>query len=189
MIQVSKAVVLTVLVLGLSSEVFAKRNNRGWDRGNGRDNGSYSGGSNNRGSNNGSYNDSNNKEEANIPSVDQQAQSGDDVQIVNAMNSRKRTRFVEGKNLKVVQLLPDDNSGSRHQKFVVELSNNKTIQIISNLDMCPAVPVRVGDEVAVGGEFIPTGNSGLVHWVHWDPRGDRPDGYIEYNGQVYCKKN
>lgn len=163
-------VLALVMVLGMASEGFAKRNNRGfWVPEN---NNKQQQNQNNQG---GNYNN--------------QAQPGDDTQIVNAMNNRKRTRFVEGKNLKVTQILPNDNSGNRHQKFVVELSNNQTIQIISNLDMCPEVPVKVGDEVAVGGEYIPTGRSGLVHWVHWDPRGTRPDGYIELNGQVYCKKN
>lgn len=174
-----KVLTLT-LILGLSVETFAKRNDGGrWDRGNnGRDNGSYNGGGYNNGN-------SNNRDEVNNP----QASPGDDNQIVNAMNSQRRTRFVEGKNLVVTQLLPDDTSGSQHQKFVVRLSNNKTIQIISNLDMCPKVPVRVGDQAGVGGEYIPTGNSGLVHWVHWDPRGSRPDGYIELGGQIFCKKN
>lgn len=159
-----------ILVLGLSTVVEAKRNHRGF----------YIG-------------DQPRKEQSNQPEYNQyqpKVSSEDDIQIVNAINNRKRTRFVEGKKLKVVQLLPDDTKGSPHQKFVVELSSKDKIQIISNTDMCPQVPVRIGDEVGVGGEFIPTGKrSGLIHWVHWDPRKTRPDGYIEHNGQIYCKKN
>lgn len=111
-----------------------------------------------------------------------------DKNLVHAIESNRRTKFVSGSGMKVVALMPDDNQGSPHQKFRVQLSNGSGLMIISNLDMCVHVPVRVGDVVGAGGEFIPTGkSSGILHWVHRDPKKERPDGYIELNGQVYCK--
>ena len=114
--------------------------------------------------------------------------TGGDKNLVQAVESNRRTSYVTGAGMKVVELMPDDTSGSPHQKFRVQLSNGRTIMIISNLDMCVHIPVQVGDAVGAGGEFIPTGkNSGLLHWVHSDPKKQRPDGYVELNGHVYCK--
>jgi hypothetical protein len=111
-----------------------------------------------------------------------------DKNLVQAVESNQRTKYVSGSGMKVIELMPDDTQGSPHQKFRVQLSNGRSIMIISNLDMCVHVPVQVGDSVGAGGEFIPTGKaSGLLHWVHRDPKKQRPDGYIELNGQVYCK--
>ncbi len=111
-----------------------------------------------------------------------------DAALISALLNRKEVNFVEAKQMKVVKVLPDDRSGSPHQKFNVSLSNQSVITIISNLDMCPQIPVQVGDVVGAGGEFIPTGKkSGILHWVHKDPRKNRPDGYIEFKGQEFCK--
>ena len=110
-----------------------------------------------------------------------------DSALVQALNSKRNVTYLEAANLVVVELLPDDTSGREHQKFVTKLSTGQTVQIISNLDMCQKIPVRVGDVVSVGGEFIWTKFGGLVHWVHYDPRKIRKDGYILYNGNLYCR--
>jgi len=111
----------------------------------------------------------------------------DDSQIVQAYEAKRRVNFVEGAKMEVVKLLPDDNSGLKHQKWVVRLSNGKLMQAVYNTDMCPYVPLQVGDVVAMGGMFLWTGNSGMIHWLHHDPRGNRPDGYVMVNGKYYCK--
>ena len=111
-----------------------------------------------------------------------------DSALVQAVMSGRRVNFVTGAGMKVIVLLPDDTSGSPHQKFIVQLSNGSQVTVISNLDMCPHIPVQQGDSVGAGGQFIPTGKgSGILHWTHRDPRKTRPDGYIELAGQVYCK--
>lgn len=110
-----------------------------------------------------------------------------DAQIVQAVNNQKGANFVEGSGMVVTQLLPDDNSGLRHQKWMVRLSNGKLLQAVYNSDMCPRVPLQVGDVVAMGGQFIWTNQGGLIHWLHHDPRGNRPDGYVMVNGKYYCK--
>ncbi len=113
--------------------------------------------------------------------------SAPDYAIARATEGKKRVNFVEGAGMIVTQLLPDDTSGLRHQKWMVRLSNGKQIQAIYNLDMCPHIPLRVGDEVSMGGMYIPTGKSGIIHWLHYAPRHNRPDGYVEVNGTYYCK--
>lgn len=110
-----------------------------------------------------------------------------DAAIVKAVNAQARVNFVEGGGMVVTQILPDDTSGLQHQKWMVRLSNGKLLQAVYNSDMCPRVPVKVGDVVAMGGMFIWTNQGGLIHWLHHDPRGNRPDGYVMLNGKFYCK--
>ncbi len=110
-----------------------------------------------------------------------------DYEILKAMNNRKQVNFVEGSDLEVIKILPDDTSGLEHQKWTVKLSDGRTMQAIYNLDMCERVPLKVGDVVAMGGQFIWTNQGGILHWLHHDPKGRRPDGYVELNGKFFCK--
>lgn len=118
----------------------------------------------------------------------QSAIATDDVALVQAVTSQKRVDFLTAKGLVVSKLLKEDTSGSPHQKFVVKLSNGRSVTLISNLDMCEKVPVQVGDVVGAGGQFIPTGKfAGILHWTHKDPRHNRPDGYIQLGDHVFCQ--
>lgn len=107
--------------------------------------------------------------------------------IVRAIDAKRSVNFLEGQEMKVVQILPDDTSGAEHQKFIVEIKDGYKLLLVYNLDMCERVPVQVGDRVGAGGMFIWTDRGGLLHWLHRDPRKNRPDGYVELNGKQYCK--
>lgn len=109
----------------------------------------------------------------------------DDSALVAAVQSRHNVFYVEAGNLTVTKILPDDTSGLPHQKWVAQLSNGSTIQVIYNSDMGDRVPVKVGDKFGVGGQYIQTGKTGLIHWLHDDPKHTRPDGYVYLNGVVY----
>lgn len=137
---------------------------------------------NNRG-NNGGWNNGNQQEQQ----VSQDSGRADDSQLVQAVNNRRQLNFVEGGDLVVTKVLPDDTQGSEHQKWVVRLSSGKTLLAVYNLDMCERVPLQEGDHIAMGGQFIWTNQGGLLHWLHRDPRGHRPDGYVFLNGKYYCK--
>ena len=113
----------------------------------------------------------------------------DDSALVAAVQSRKRVRYVEAGNVVATKLLPDDNKGLRHQKWEAQLSDGNVIQVIYNVDMVPRVPIQVGDKFGVGGEYIPSGRTGIIHWLHDDPKGLRPDGYVYLNGVVYGDLN
>ncbi|MNJ98405.1 hypothetical protein D3C87_161710 [compost metagenome] len=122
--------------------------------------------------------------EASGDSVDPRAPDRD---IVAAVNNQRRVNFVEGSGMVVTKILPDDNSGLKHQKWMVRLSNGKLMQAVYNSDMCPRVPLQVGDVVSMGGMFIWTNEGAMLHWLHHDPRGNRPDGYVGVNGKFYCR--
>ncbi len=89
---------------------------------------------------------------------------------------------VEGE---VVKVLPDDDDGDRHQKFLVELSGGHTLLIAHNLDIAPRVPVEEGDRVKLRGEYEYKDKGGVMHWTHHDPGGRKPGGWIELGGKRY----
>lgn len=110
----------------------------------------------------------------------------DDLEFVRAVNDRRNLNYIEGSNVTVIKVLPDDNSGLTHQKWMVQLSSGETMMAVYNTDMCERVPLKVGDTLAMGGQFIWTRDGGLLHWLHHDPRGSRPDGFVELNDKFYC---
>ena len=101
------------------------------------------------------------------------------------MQAAHNVTYVEAGNLTVTKLLPDDTSGLPHQKWEARLSNGNTITLVYNSDMGDRVPVKVGDKFSAGGQYIQTGHTGILHWLHDDPRHNRPDGYVYLNGVVY----
>ncbi len=85
----------------------------------------------------------------------------------------------------VSRVLRDDEKGSRHQRFIVELPSGATVLIAHNIDLAPRAPVEVGTAVLIRGEFEWNDRGGVVHWTHHDPRGRRPGGWIDVAGERY----
>jgi len=86
----------------------------------------------------------------------------------------------------IVHVLPDDNEGSRHQRFLVEVDHTDvTIKIAHNIDLAPRVPAREGDRLLFKGEYEYNDLGGAVHWTHHDPKKWREGGWIEHEGQRY----
>jgi len=114
------------------------------------------------------------------------ASSATNSAISNAYHQKMSDLIVEGVGT-VERLLPDDNIGSRHQRFIVRLSPAHTVLVSHNIDLAPKVPnLREGNEISFKGEYEWSELGGIVHWTHRDPRGnDHPDGWIEYKGDRY----
>ena len=86
----------------------------------------------------------------------------------------------------VTAVLPDDEEGSRHQRFVIRISRAQTILIVHNIDMAPRLNGLIkGDRVNVKGEYEWNERGGLIHWTHKDPRSTHEDGWIDYNRVRY----
>lgn len=86
----------------------------------------------------------------------------------------------------VEALLPDDNEGSRHQRFIIRVSRHQTILVVHNIDIAPRIDrLREGDRVSVKGEYEWNDRGGLIHWTHKDPRSSHEDGWIDYAGVRY----
>lgn len=87
---------------------------------------------------------------------------------------------------RVVRLLPDDNHGSRHQRFILELSSGQTVLIAHNIDLSSRIAgIRYGDKVTFYGEYEWNEKGGVVHWTHDDPQGEHVGGWIEHRGRRY----
>lgn len=85
----------------------------------------------------------------------------------------------------VLKTLPDDNDGSRHQRFILRVSAARTVLIAHNIDLAQRVPLREGDTVTVRGEYEWTQQGGTMHWTHHDPQARREGGWIEHAGIRY----
>jgi hypothetical protein len=85
----------------------------------------------------------------------------------------------------VDRLLPDDDNGSRHQRFIVRRPSGQTVLIAHNIDLAPRVPLKTGDAVEFNGEYEWNSPGGVVHWTHHDPQGRHVSGWISHEGHKY----
>ncbi len=100
--------------------------------------------------------------------------------------------FAEGRSDVMVQvsgeaarLLMDDNQGSRHQRFILELPSGHTVLVAHNIDLASRVPLARGDRVEVKGEYEWNQRGGVLHWTHRDPQRRREGGWIKHSGETY----
>lgn len=85
----------------------------------------------------------------------------------------------------VRRLIPDNNDGARHQRFILDLRNGQTVLVAHNIDLAERVPLGLGDRVRFRGMYEWNELGGLVHWTHHDPLGTDDGGYIRYRGKEY----
>jgi Protein of unknown function (DUF3465) len=113
------------------------------------------------------------------------AANDNDSVFASAFEKHASNIQVEGRGT-VVKILPDDNDGSRHQRFIVRLSSGQTILIAHNIDLAPRVSsLSEGDVISFGGEYEWSPKGGVVHWTHRDPNGRHPAGWIRRGGQSF----
>ena len=85
----------------------------------------------------------------------------------------------------VIRILPDDLEESRHQRFIIRLSNGQTLLVSHNIDLAPRVPLRRGEPVEVRGRYEWNSKGGLIHWTHLDPARKLPGGWIRHRGRTF----
>ena len=113
------------------------------------------------------------------------ALSRSDEILARAFEQRLSNIQVEGQGV-VRRLLSDDNDGSRHQRFILELASGQTLLISHNIDLAPrVVGLLKGDVVSFYGEYDWNDKGGVIHWTHHDPRKRHPAGWIKHDGRVY----
>ena len=75
---------------------------------------------------------------------------------------------------------------SPHTGFIVRLKPcGITVRVEANTDFTGVVPVRVGDDVSMRGEYEYYAQGGVIHWTHRDPRGRHPGGWVTVGGKTY----
>jgi hypothetical protein len=113
------------------------------------------------------------------------ASGSTDAVLAEAFRDRQGDLQIEGAGT-VVHVLPDDNKGSRHQRFLMDIDSGQTLLVAHNIDLAPRIEnLRKGDSVRFYGEYEWNDKGGVIHWTHHDPRGRHPDGWLEHNGRRY----
>ncbi len=108
-----------------------------------------------------------------------------DAVLRRAFERRTSNLQVEGRGV-VRRVLPDDNKGSRHQRFVLQLGSGQTLLVAHNIDIAPRIRgLRRGDAVAFRGEYEWNPQGGVIHWTHHDPDGRHPGGWLRHRGKTY----
>ncbi|BCK08376.1 putative lipoprotein [Vibrio cholerae] len=108
-----------------------------------------------------------------------------DAVLQQAYKSQQSDIQVQGFG-QVVKVLPDDNDGSKHQKFILKLNSGQTLLVAHNIDLAPRIPnLKVGDSVEFYGEYEWNKKGGVLHWTHKDPQNRHAHGWLKHNGQVY----
>ena len=108
-----------------------------------------------------------------------------DAEIVQAFNAQRGDLPVESAGI-VTKLLADDRDGSRHQRFLIRLSNGHSLLVAHNIDLATRIDdLQAGDSVAFKGEYEWNAKGGVIHWTHHDPAGRHADGWLRHEGRVY----
>lgn len=114
-----------------------------------------------------------------------ESSSAADKVIANAYKTQQSGVQLGGEGV-VDRVLPDDDNGSRHQRFILRLASGQTLLIAHNIDIAPRIEaLRSGDRVAFYGQYEWNAEGGVIHWTHHDPDGQHVSGWLKYNGMVY----
>lgn len=129
------------------------------------------------------------KSESQQVSVDSKAANfqiqNDDVKIQQAFQTQKSNMQVQSSGT-VKAVLADDNNGSRHQKFILQLQNGLTVLVAHNIDLAPRIEnLQKGDIIHFNGEYEYSEKGGVIHWTHHDPQQRHADGWLKYKGRTY----
>ena len=119
-----------------------------------------------------------------VPGLDSSGQgSGNAVEI--AYNNRQSDVQLQGRGT-VSRVLPDDNDGSRHQRFILKLDSGQSLLVAHNIDLAPRLAgLKQGDTVEFFGEYEWNNKGGVIHWTHNDPNGRHIDGWLKHRGKTY----
>ncbi len=108
-----------------------------------------------------------------------------DNEIQSAFTNRRSDIQVKGTGV-VSSTLPDDNQGSRHQKFILKLNNGISLLVAHNIDLARRIDgLRSGDRIDFYGEYEWNERGGVLHWTHDDPGGRHENGWLKHKGKTY----
>lgn len=108
-----------------------------------------------------------------------------DQALAVAFENRQSNLQVQGSG-RVVRILPDDNDGSRHQRFIIQLISGQTLLVAHNIDLANRVSsLKIGDYVEFNGVYEWNAQGGVIHWTHHDPGGSHAAGWVRHNGHTY----
>jgi hypothetical protein len=108
-----------------------------------------------------------------------------DNALQNAIENKQSNLQIGGSG-EVIKILADDLKGSRHQRFILKIASGSTLLVAHNIDLAPRIDgLTVGDTVEFFGVYEFNNKGGVIHWTHYDPRGQHQSGWLKHNGNVY----
>lgn len=111
--------------------------------------------------------------------------SANDELLNQAFEQRQSQIQLSGQG-EVVRLLADDTQGSKHQRFILRLASGQTLLVAHNIDLAPRIEgLQVGDSVGFYGVYEWSAMGGVIHWTHYDPKGQHTDGWLSHDGRRY----
>ncbi|MDX1698141.1 MAG: DUF3465 domain-containing protein [Thiohalobacterales bacterium] len=117
-----------------------------------------------------------------LPAPEDTTSAGDVVQA--AYEARRSGVWLETEG-RITRMLADDNEGSRHQRFVLDVGDGHTVLVAHNIDLAERVPASQGDTLRLRGMYEWNDRGGVIHWTHHDPEGRFQGGWIRSNGELY----
>lgn len=124
-------------------------------------------------------------QQAEPSSLPQVAQPADNQALFALMAYKRSGEMVAGYGV-VQKVLKDDNDGSRHQRFILDVGQGKTLLVAHNIDLAPRVAnLKEGDTVRFFGQYETNHRDGVLHWTHHDPAGRHAHGWLEHQGKRY----
>ena len=105
--------------------------------------------------------------------------------LQDAFDNQKSEFQIQGEGV-VTRILSDDLDGSRHQRFILQISEKQTVLVAHNIDIASRLMgLTVNSTVEFYGEYEWNDLGGVIHWTHHDPDGYHIDGWLKYNGETY----
>ena len=111
--------------------------------------------------------------------------ASDTTDGVRSLYENKRSGEMVRVQGRVAKVLSDDNKGSRHQRFILEVGNDLTVLVAHNIDLAERVPLQRGDHIELYGQYEWNNKGGVLHWTHHDPAKRHEEGWIEHRGTRY----
>jgi hypothetical protein len=119
------------------------------------------------------------------PPLSAQSTHNSDAVLANAFSNHLNNLQVSGQGV-VTSVLPNDNSGTRHQRFILKLESGQTLLVAHNIDIAPGISnLRENDTVQFYGEYEWNDKGGVIHYTHKDPKGVHAAGWLEHQGIKY----
>ena len=120
-----------------------------------------------------------------VPGLAPVAESRADDILQAAYKHRQSDVQVQGEG-RVVKILPDDLDGSRHQRFILQMSSGQTLLVAHNIDLAPRInALSKGDSVEFYAEYEWNSKGGVIHWTHHDPNNRHVGGWLKHQGITY----
>lgn len=97
----------------------------------------------------------------------------------------RRSGFMAEVRGSVIRMLQTEKAAPYLQKFTLRMQHGQTVLVIHNRESGGEVPLSIGDEVLVRGEYLWSETGGTIRFTERDFSAQRRHGWIEHKGQVY----